>query len=191
MTCYRRADVADETKIRLLLFNTKNNNDSLLGWTLPKICIIPKNASNKSFSASNFGQKSLRGHLSISPQSGARGLERWYGLNMKLCRNGKIHSLLGWTLPKIHIIQKKASNKNCLEFLFSYSVSVQFHISTISFFEHSSSLWKGGGDRHMPLWTFLSEIRCRKTFIRSFFGDNAYFQQCSAQRWIIIVFYIK
>ncbi len=44
--------------------------------------------------------------------SGARGLERWYGLNMKLYRSGKIHSLLGWTLAKIHIIPKKASNKS-------------------------------------------------------------------------------
>ncbi len=36
--------------------------------------------SNKSCSALNFGQKSPRGHMSTSPQSGAMGLERWYGL---------------------------------------------------------------------------------------------------------------
>ncbi len=31
VTYYRRADVAYETRIRLLLLNIKNNNDSLLG----------------------------------------------------------------------------------------------------------------------------------------------------------------
>ncbi len=66
VTCYRSADVTDETKIRLLLLNIKNKDDSLLGWTLPKICIIPKKASNKSFLASNFGQKSPWGHMCIS-----------------------------------------------------------------------------------------------------------------------------
>ncbi len=77
-----------------------------------KIRIIPKKVSNKSSSASNFGQKSPWGHTSISPQSGARGLERWYGLNIKLYWNRKLHSLLGWMLPKIHNILKKASNKS-------------------------------------------------------------------------------
>ncbi len=48
---------------------------SLLGWKLPKISSIPKKSSNKSFSASNFGQKSLQRHMSIFPWSGARGLE--------------------------------------------------------------------------------------------------------------------
>ncbi len=43
----------------------------LLGWMLPKIRIIPKKASNKSFSASNFGQKSPQGHMSIFPKSRA------------------------------------------------------------------------------------------------------------------------
>ncbi len=37
------------------------------------------------------------------------------------------------------------------------------------------------GDRHMPLWTFLSKIQCRKTLIWSFFGYNAYLWQRSAQ----------
>ncbi len=43
----------------------------------------------------------------------------------------------------------------------------------------------------MPTRTFLSEIRCQKTFIWNFFWDTAYFRQRSAQKWIIIVFYIK
>ncbi len=101
-----------ETRIRLLLLYIKNSDDSFLGWMLSKIRIIPKKASNKSFSTSNFEQKSLWEHMSISPWSGARELERWYGLNMKLYRSGKIHSLLGWMLPKIRIIPKKASSKS-------------------------------------------------------------------------------
>ncbi len=38
----------------------------LLVWTLPKICKIPKKASNKSFSASNFGKK-VREGICLSP----------------------------------------------------------------------------------------------------------------------------
>ncbi len=29
--------------------------------------------------------------------------------------NGKLGSLYDWTLPKLHMISKKASNKRCLE----------------------------------------------------------------------------
>ncbi len=43
----------------------------------------------------------------------------------------------------------------------------------------------------MPSRTSLYEIQCRKIFIWSFFWDNAYFRHRSAQKWIIIVFYIK
>ncbi len=45
--------------------------------TLPKIRITTKKHSNKSCSASNFVQKSTPGHMSISHQSGARGLKRF------------------------------------------------------------------------------------------------------------------
>ncbi len=62
--------------------------------------IIPEKASNKSFLPSNFGQKSSQGHMSISPRGGARGLERWYCSNIKLYRNGKLHSLLNWMMQK-------------------------------------------------------------------------------------------
>ncbi len=90
----------------------KNNNDSPLGWTLSKIRVIPKKASDKSFSSSNFGQKSLQGYMSISPWSGVREHERWYGWNMKLYGSEKREALLGWMLPKIRSIPKKASNKS-------------------------------------------------------------------------------
>ncbi len=81
---------------------------------------------------------------------------------------------------------KEASNKSCWEFFFSFSVSVQFNISTISSFEHPTSTPRG--DRHMPLQTFLSEIRCRKTFSWALFWDNAYFQQHLAQKWMYFPF---
>ncbi len=54
--------------------------------------------------------------------------------------------------------------------------------STISSFEAPSSTL--GEDRHMPPRTFLSEIQCPKTFIWSFFRNNAYFWQRSAQKWM-------
>ncbi len=38
-----------------------------------ELTCYPKKASNKSFSVSNFGQKSPGGHMSIFPQNGARG----------------------------------------------------------------------------------------------------------------------
>ncbi len=46
------------------------------GSMAPKIRIISKKASNKSCSELNFIQKSLQAHTSISPQGGARELER-------------------------------------------------------------------------------------------------------------------
>ncbi len=51
--------------------------------------------------------------MSIPPQVElGRSKDDNYGLNIKLYRNGKLHSLLGWMLPKIHNIPKKASNKS-------------------------------------------------------------------------------
>ncbi len=81
VTCYRSADVTDETRIRLLLLNIKNNNDSLLGWMLPRMHIIPqKKGSNKSFLTSNFGQKSPRRHMSIFTPEWSQGARKmiWF-----------------------------------------------------------------------------------------------------------------
>ncbi len=55
--------------------------DSLYGLTLPKICMISKEASNKSCSELNFVQKSSGCIMSISPRSGVRGSKDqdvWY-----------------------------------------------------------------------------------------------------------------
>ncbi len=161
---------------------------SLLGWMLRKIRIIPKKFSNKSFSASNFRQ--VREGICLSPPpSGARGLERWNSLNIKLYKNGKLHSLLGWTLRKILIIPKKASNKSFSasnfgqksprrymsifppewsddmveksECIFPYLYNLIFKPYHVS---RPQAPLQGGG-RHMPSQTFLSEIWCRKTLI--------------------------
>ncbi len=47
-----------------------------LGWTLPKIPIISKNALNKSCSDLKFLQKTQRMHMPIFPKSGAKGLQK-------------------------------------------------------------------------------------------------------------------
>ncbi len=87
--------------------------NSRLDRTLPKIGNIPKKASNKSYSPSNFKRKCSRGHMSISPWIRSCGFES-HGVNIKLHSNGKLYSFLGRTLPKIRIIPKKGSNKNFL-----------------------------------------------------------------------------
>ncbi len=51
--------------------------DSHQGWTVLKIRIISKKASNKSSWAFNFLRKSQGAHMSISHQRGARVLSRW------------------------------------------------------------------------------------------------------------------
>ncbi len=115
---------------------------------LPKIRIIPKKkASDKSFSASNFVQKSLPDHMSISPR-----------------------------------VEPGGSKDDMVEILNCTETENTFTLSTISSFEPPSST--PGGGSHMPSWTFLSEIRCRKTFIWNFLWNNAYFRQRSAQKWM-------
>ncbi len=58
-------------------YQTMGKVDTLLGWTLLKIRITSKKASNKSCSELNLIQKSPRVHMSIySPWSKDRGLER-------------------------------------------------------------------------------------------------------------------
>ncbi len=78
------------------------------------ICTLngKKKASNKSYSKLNFIQKSPRAHLSISPRSNARGLERliWL-LYYKVL---KLHITFNLELlPKIRINSKQASNESC------------------------------------------------------------------------------
>ncbi len=126
----------------------------------------------------NFIQKSRQAHMSISPRSGARGLQRLICLKSYTCRNGKLGSLYGSTLPKRSLISKKASNKSCLE-LNSIQKNPWAHMSisprsgvggskdfpflyilrfqTYWFLELASST--PGGGRHMRLRTCLYEIQ--------------------------------
>ncbi len=48
-----------------------------------------------------------------SPAVELGGSEDWFVSNIILYRNGKVNSLSGSTLPKIHIIWENASNKSC------------------------------------------------------------------------------
>ncbi len=72
---------------------------------------IQKKGSNKRCVELNFVQKSLRTHMSISPQSGARGLERYLYYNVE---KWKSRFTLGFdTVKNTHCIaSKKGSNKD-------------------------------------------------------------------------------
>ncbi len=78
-----------------------------------KITIISKNCSNKSCSELNFVQKSQWAHMSPPPEVELRCSKDWYVSNILLYLNRKIDSLSGWTLSKLPIISKNASNKSC------------------------------------------------------------------------------
>ncbi len=54
----------------------KQQNIFNVGLNAAKNMCLSRKASNKSWSESHFVQKSLRVHMSISPCSGARELER-------------------------------------------------------------------------------------------------------------------
>ncbi len=85
--------------------------------TLPKIRIASKKASKKSCSL-NFAQKSPRVHISASPRSRARGLERFPSLKNKNGENWKSRFSLGPNAAKNRHRIKKASNKSCLSLNF-------------------------------------------------------------------------
>ncbi len=73
-----------------------------------------QNASNKSCWALNSVQKSQRAHICLSPPGVVLGAPKiaifW---NIIMFKNGKVRvdSLWGWTLPKIRIVSKNASNE--------------------------------------------------------------------------------
>ncbi len=75
---------------------------------LLKIRVSPKKASNKSYSELNFVQKSLRAHVSISLQSGARGLKGLIWLKYYIVLNRQITFNLGLNTAKsTHPIKKR------------------------------------------------------------------------------------
>ncbi len=87
-----------------------NKVDSLECLTLLKIQTISKNSSNKICWTLNFFQKSQWSHVSISPRSGTRGLQRVAFLKYYNALKWE-NSLTGWMLPKLLIITKNTSNK--------------------------------------------------------------------------------
>ncbi len=123
----------------------KGKVDSFAGWTLPKLPIISKNCSNKSIWALHFKQKSQWAHMSISPTSGATGLERLVCFKDYIVLKWKVHSFAGWTPLKLLIISKNASNKNCLKLNFIQK-SPQAHMSISS--------TSGAGKRAPKISTF-------------------------------------
>ncbi len=91
--------------------------NTVWGYMLQKIRITSKKDLNKSYSKLNFVQKSLRSHMSIFPQSEARGLER-FSSSQIMYKNGKVGPVWGPTLPKIRVASKKALNKSCTKLNF-------------------------------------------------------------------------
>ncbi len=70
-----------------------------------------KKGSNKCGLELNFVQKSLQAHMSIYPQSGARGLERYLFFKYYNVEKWKSRFTLGLNVPKRCIASKKGSNK--------------------------------------------------------------------------------
>ncbi len=62
----------------------KRESSFSLGLDTQKYASHQKKRSNKSFLPFNFEQENLRGHMSTSPHSGARGLERFPSLKYNL-----------------------------------------------------------------------------------------------------------
>ncbi len=82
---------------------------SCWGSMRPKIRITSKKISNKSCSKSNFAQKCLRAHMSISPTSGARGPGRSVRLKSKNVQKREIRFTLGLNAAKNTCFTKKKS----------------------------------------------------------------------------------
>ncbi len=102
---YSKSNLAKKARERICL--------SPPGSTLPKRRILWKKASNKSYSKSNLAKK-VRERICLSPpRVELEGSKDQYVWNLIMYRNGKLDSLWGSTLPKIHFLWKKASDKSC------------------------------------------------------------------------------
>ncbi len=165
-----------------------------------------KKSSNKSFSASNFIQKSPRGHVFIFPLprvelEGVKDAmveilnctetEKYIHFWAERCRRDalfqkKLQIKVFWHRISFKKVCKgiwvklwdcSVQPKSECIFPFLYNVIFQpYHLSS-----PLAPLWR---EIDMPSWTFSYEIRCQKIFIWSFFWNNAYFWQRSAQKWI-------
>ncbi len=74
------------------------------GWTLPKVPIVLKNASNKNCTKFNFQQKTQGAQVFISPRSGARGHQRF--AIFKMHWNGKLGTFRAGYCQKYRFYRK-------------------------------------------------------------------------------------
>ncbi len=96
----------------LVAVNVKHKNFCIYGWTLLKILIILKKASNKSCLELNFIQKVReRTYLPPLPQSGAMGIERLIWLKYYIVLKQEITFNLGLNYQKYASHQKKLQIK--------------------------------------------------------------------------------
>ncbi len=95
-----RGDSKDQYIWNLIMYGNENLG-SLHGSTLSKIRMVSKEASNKSCLELNFVQKSVDAHMSISPRSEARGLQKIHVWNLIMYRNGEL-GLIALTVSLTH-----------------------------------------------------------------------------------------
>ncbi len=74
-------------------------------WRLQKYASNQKSFKQKLFGIEFHTKKSANAYVYL-PQSGPTGSKDWYGWNIILYLNGKIHSIQGSTSPKIYIKSK-------------------------------------------------------------------------------------
>ncbi len=140
---------------------------------LLKLLIMTKNSSTKSRSKINFRQKSQRVHMSNSPKCGTVGLQRFAFLKYENALKWE-NSVWDWTLPKLRIITKIASNKTCPELNFLQK-SQWVHMST-------SPRSEPGGFVTITLYHNLSNMAIFQA--PSSTPGNLLFWHCSALKWI-------
>ncbi len=81
--------------IQSIVIQGNSKLHSILNATLPKI-----RALNKSYSKLNFVQKIVREHMSISPESGGKGLEKLIWLKYDIVRKWQNTFNLGLNIAK-------------------------------------------------------------------------------------------
>ncbi len=102
-------------------WNIMNKNSklySLQGWMLQKIPILWRKGSSKSFLELNSLQKSHWTHISISPQSGARWLDRLIWLKYYNVQKRQIIFTSEMNVVKNTDFMKKALSQSCLKLNF-------------------------------------------------------------------------
>ncbi len=152
--------------------------------------------------------------MTISPQSGARGLEKFIWLKYYNIQKWQITFTWGLNAVKISLILKKKGTLTflvgiqcsttfiwsvfsynayfwqcrALKYKFTFPFFVHYNILKMAIFGEPSST--PGVGRHIGPLTFLDGIQCSTTFIWSVFTYNAYFWQRRALKWIYFAIFI-